>query len=106
MSGANTDLSRCVASSGCEEAVLCYLNLCACSNTSCHHCKNADRDAFFSAVEALYRTDMREGRMRYGEKFINGQSLSRKHAAAMDVDGCTPWHNGYVFLTAHAGECE
>ena len=53
-------------------------------------------------MEVLYRTDMAEGTARYGEKFKNGKYLSRKHAAATDVDGCTPWHNGYVFLTAHA----
>ena len=63
--------------------------------------QSADLDRFFAATAAVHRLTMQEGQSKYGEKFVNYEYFTVKHLASMSIDGCTPFHNQDVFMTAH-----
>lgn len=61
-----------------------------------------DRTLYFDALQKIYSLELWEGQTSYGENFRNGAYFTKKHLAAMSIEGCTPWHTGTVFLTAHS----
>ena len=60
---------------------------------------DADREAYFSAMSVVARTDLQEGRERYGANFVNLVYETVKHVHGLS---CSPFHGGLSFLTAHA----
>lgn len=60
-----------------------------------------DRNRFLAATEIIHRLSMEKGQAKYGSKFVNYEYFTVKHLASMSIDGCSPFHNHDVFLTAH-----
>lgn len=60
-----------------------------------------ERERFLAATEVVHRLSMEEGQAKYGSKFVNYEYFTVKHLASMSIDGCSPYHNHDVFLTAH-----
>ena len=63
---------------------------------------NDDRALYFDAMSTIYNLDDDTGTQLYGSYFRTGAYFTKKHLAAMSLEGCTPWHTGTVFLTSHA----
>lgn len=57
-----------------------------------------ERSAYFDAFEVVAKLPLEEGRARYGEHFVNLHSTTIKHVHGT---GCSPFHGGLSFLTAH-----
>ena len=53
-----------------------------------------DKRRFFAATRTLYFTREARGRSLYGPKFHSMAYFTKKHAAFLTVEGCTPWHTG------------
>jgi len=61
-----------------------------------------DRVAYFDALSTMYHTTTSDGQDIYGSKFRGSDYFIKKHLGAMTLEGCTPWHDSEVFVTAHA----
>lgn len=57
---------------------------------------DADREAYFNALEIMYRMELEEGRAKYGEHFHNYQEFTAMHNS---VKYC--YHGGDQFITTH-----
>ena len=58
-----------------------------------------DRERYFAALEVVAKTDFVEGQAKYGSKFVNLEYFAVKHINGL---GCSPYHGGTSFVTAHA----
>lgn len=58
---------------------------------------DADREAYLSALEVMYRTPLEEGRAKYGEHFANYELFTTMHNS---MTYC--YHGGDQFITSHA----
>ena len=62
-----------------------------------------DRETFLKALRVIYSTtDLASGQKLYGPRFRTGETFTKKHLWEMTLEGCTPFHDGPVFFTAHA----
>jgi hypothetical protein len=60
---------------------------------------DSDREAYFSAMEVIAKVAEHEGKATYGNKFKNLAYFAQKH---IHGPGCSPYHGGLSFVTAHA----
>lgn len=63
---------------------------------------DSDQERYLSALEVVHRTPTVDGQAKYGANFRGYEHFVQKHLWRMTLDGCTPYHGGSVFLTAHA----
>ena len=62
----------------------------------------ADLGAYVNATALVHSLSLGEGQARFGPKFKNYEYFTAKHLDKRSIDECTPYHDGDVFLTAHA----
>lgn len=60
---------------------------------------DSDREEYFSAMEVIAKVAEHEGKATYGNKFKNLAYFAQKH---IHGPGCSPYHGGLSFVTAHA----
>jgi len=62
---------------------------------------DADREAFFDALETMYDTDDVTGKSLYGDKYASAEYFSYKHLTGAGTTDCDHWHDGAGFPTIH-----
>ena len=62
---------------------------------------DADRDAYFSALEAVFKTPCDDGKKMYGDRFECIDTFTAVHQGLAGDPYCDHAHDGYGFLTTH-----
>ena len=62
---------------------------------------DADREAFFDALEIMYNTDDHAGKTLYGDKYVSAEYFSYKHLTGAGKTDCDHWHDGAGIVTHH-----
>ena len=60
-----------------------------------------DLSEYLDALEIVHRTELKEGRARYGPKFVNYKWFTAMHLSRATIDDCTPYHGSMSFLPSH-----
>eukprot|EP00620_Florenciella_sp_RCC1587_P013588 CAMPEP_0182562930 /NCGR_PEP_ID=MMETSP1324-20130603/5187_1 /TAXON_ID=236786 /ORGANISM="Florenciella sp., Strain RCC1587" /LENGTH=633 /DNA_ID=CAMNT_0024776011 /DNA_START=6 /DNA_END=1907 /DNA_ORIENTATION=- len=61
-----------------------------------------DREAFFSAAEVMYKTELGDGKKTYGDNFLDVQWFAQLHNTLAGSRECDHLHDGLGFLPQHA----
>jgi hypothetical protein len=61
-----------------------------------------DLARYMNATALVHTLSLAAGQARFGPKFKNYEYFTAKHLDKRSIDECTPYHDGDVFLTAHA----
>ncbi|CAM9966090.1 unnamed protein product, partial [Ectocarpus fasciculatus] len=62
-----------------------------------------DREAFFDAMETLYRLPTAEGRALYGDEYKGINFFVQMHLDGAGVKDCDHWHDDAGIMTHHVG---
>jgi len=62
---------------------------------------DADREAFFDALEIMYHIDDVTGKALYGNKYASAEYFSYKHLTGAGTTDCDHWHDGAGIVTHH-----
>ncbi|CAN0178363.1 unnamed protein product [Pylaiella littoralis] len=62
-----------------------------------------DREAFFDALETLYRLPAAEGNARYGDDYKGIDYFVQMHLDGAGVPDCDHWHDDAGIMTHHVG---
>ncbi|CAM9333791.1 unnamed protein product, partial [Ascophyllum nodosum] len=62
-----------------------------------------DREAFFNAMEAIYRLPTAQGRDIYGEEYLGIEFFVQMHLDGAGVIECDHWHDDSGIMTHHVG---
>ncbi|CAM9656131.1 unnamed protein product [Scytosiphon promiscuus] len=64
---------------------------------------DADREAFFDAMETLYRLPTAEGNSRYGNAYKGINFFVQMHLDGAGIKDCDHWHDDAGIMTHHVG---
>ena len=64
---------------------------------------DTDRDAYLDAMEVIFKEDCTLGKSMYGDSWACIDEFTRMHANYAGDPECDHMHDGYGFLTQHAG---
>jgi hypothetical protein len=62
---------------------------------------DGDRDAFFGALEAVYKTSDVDGIAKYGSNFVSMDNLVKSHLMGAGKPECDHWHDGAGIMVHH-----
>ena len=60
-----------------------------------------DLDDYLDALEIIHRTELADGRAKYGDKFANYKWFTAMHLSRTTKDNCSPYHGSMSFLPSH-----
>jgi len=60
-----------------------------------------DREDFFNALEIAYSVSSQEGKEKYGDNFVNAQTVTAIHNKRAGDVICDHMHDGYGFMNSH-----